>query len=143
MKKYLTNNNLETEKLGQELGKVLKNGDVILLYGDLGAGKTTFVKGLARGLNISDRILSPTFILHRTHAVLDSEIKILNHIDLYRIEGKEALGNLGLMETITEPDSVTIIEWADRLLNFKHGKGYKIWFKYLEQNKREIVINKI
>src|SRR3990167_6249009 len=115
MKKYLTNSNLETKNLGQKFGKSLKSGDIVLLYGDLGAGKTTFVQGLARGLNITDRILSPTFVLLRTHSVPDNDIKILNHIDLYRIEGKEALDSLGLIETIKESGSITIIEWADRL----------------------------
>src|SRR3990167_9560028 len=115
MKKYLTNSNLETKNLGQKFGKSLKSGDIVLLYGDLGAGKTTFVQGLARGLNITDRILSPTFVLVRQHEIPhptpllkgegnDRKIN-LYHIDLYRIEGKEALDSLGLIETIKEPGS--------------------------------------
>ena len=143
MGKYLTNSSLETKNLGSNFAKQLKSGDAVLLYGDLGAGKTTFVQGLARGLNITDRILSPTFVLLRTHSVPDNDIKILNHIDLYRIEGKEALDSLGLIETIKESGSITIIEWADRLLDFKHKQGYRIWFKYLGKDKREITIEKL
>ena len=171
MKKYLTNSSLETKNLGQKFGKSLRQGDIVLLYGDLGAGKTTFVQGLAKGLNISDRILSPTFVLHRSHKIPQyssserSESRssrpaspastrgerqggqartiTLNHIDLYRIEGKEALDSLGLIETIKESGSITIIEWADRLSDFKYKQGYRIWFKYLGKDKREIVVNKI
>lgn len=143
MKKYLTNSSLETKNLGEKIGKSLIIGDVVLLYGDLGAGKTTFVQGLAQGLKIPDRILSPTFVLHRAHKVSDGEIKTLNHIDLYRIETHTEIESLGLEEVVNEDDSITVIEWADRLSDFKQKKGYKVWFKHLGKDKREIVINKI
>lgn len=143
MKKYLTNSSLETRSLGEKFAESLKRGDVLLLYGDLGAGKTTFVQGLAEGLKISDRILSPTFVLHRTHKVSKREIKTLNHIDLYRIENSSDIESLGLAEIIDEENSIAVIEWADRLSNFKHGQGYKVWFKHLGKDKREIIIQKL
>ncbi len=153
MKKYLTNSSLETKNLGSNFAKQLKSGDVILLFGELGAGKTTFVQGLAEGLGITDRILSPTFVIHRSHKIPYSSSKQsesrssrqartikFNHVDLYRIEGKEALDSLGLIETIKEPGSITVIEWADRLSDFKHKQGYKIWFDYIDENQRQIRI---
>lgn len=143
MKKYLTNSSLETKNLGQKLGKSLRNGEIILLFGDLGAGKTTFVQGLAKGLNISDRILSPTFVLHRAHGIPKSGIKTLNHIDLYRIENPADIKSLGLEEVVNEDDSITVIEWADRLSDFKQKKGYKVWFNYLDENQRQIRIEKV
>lgn len=143
MKKYLTNSSLETENLGQKFGKSLRERDIVLLYGDLGAGKTTFVQGLAKGFNITDRILSPTFVLHRAHRVPDSDIKTLNHIDLYRIEKSNDIVSLGLDEIINEKESVTIIEWADKLSDFKPTKGYKIWFENIGEEKRKIRVEKI
>ncbi len=143
MKKYLTNNSLETENLGTAFAKTLKSRDIVLLYGALGAGKTTFVQGIAKGLGITDRILSPSFVLIRSHNVLFGDIKNLNHIDLYRIEKPSEVKSLGLGEIIGESDSVSIIEWADRISNFKSKKGYKIVFEYLDENKREISIEKL
>ncbi len=140
MKKYLTNSDLETQQLGFDFAKNVKSEDVILLFGKLGAGKTTFVQGLARGLNITDRILSPTFVFHRSHRVPKNDIKTFNHIDLYRIETHTEIESLGLEEVVNEDNSITVIEWADRLSNFKHKQGYKIWFDYIDENQRQIRI---
>ncbi len=140
--KIITKNSEETKKLGEEFALRLHPGDVVLLYGDLGAGKTTFVQALAMGLGIHDRILSPTFVLERSYAVANSKIKNLNHIDLYRIENKGKLENLGLSEVMTESESVSVIEWADRLDNFELKKGYKVYISYLGDNEREINIEK-
>jgi tRNA threonylcarbamoyladenosine biosynthesis protein TsaE len=114
-----------------------------LLIGELGAGKTTFVQGIAKGLKIKDRILSPTFVLVRNHAVDFNNIKNLNHVDLYRIEKPQDLESLGIEEFVSGKDSVTIIEWADRLLSFRPEKGYKINFNYLGNDQREILIDEI
>lgn len=143
MKKFLTNNNLETQKLGEDFAKSITRGDVVLLIGELGAGKTTFVQGIAKGLKIKDRILSPTFVLVRNHVVNFNNIKNLNHIDLYRIEKPQDLDSLGIEEFASGEDCVTIIEWADRLLGFRPEKGYKVNFNYLGNDQREILINEI
>ena len=142
-KKVITNNNLETQELGQEFARKLKSGDIVLLYGDLGSGKTTFVQGLAKGLNITERILSPTFVLHRVHQVPNSDIKTFNHVDLYRIKKPTEIKNLGLGEVIGENNSIVVIEWADRLRDFNVSKGYRIYFKHLDGDKREIRIERI
>lgn len=142
-RKLITKNDKETKNFGKEFAKDLNPGETLLLYGDLGAGKTTFVQGLAEGLEISERILSPTFILQRTHATNFNGIKNLNHIDLYRLEGKQAIESLGLFEIIREEDEVTIIEWADRLDDYKPTKGYELRFKYIDENQREIQIEKL
>lgn len=143
MKNYLTNNDSETIKLGEDFAGGLASGDIVLLSGNLGAGKTTFVQGIAKGLKIKDRILSPTFVLVRNHEVVSEKFNSLNHIDLYRIEGQEDLEKLGIAEFISSEDSVTIIEWAEKLKNFNPKKGYRISFIYKGENKREIMIEKL
>lgn len=107
----------ETEAAGERLAQHLGAGDVLLLEGPLGSGKTTFVRGLARGLGVAGRIASPTFQLVRVHP---GRLP-LAHADLYRLEDQEgaledpeaALADLGLDEVLEE--GVAVIEWGDRI----------------------------
>ena len=96
--------------LGEKLGAMFAAGDVIALFGDLGAGKTTLTKGIARGMNLSDDIHSPTFTLIHEHPGAIP----LYHIDLYRLAYEEEVEGIGIEEYIYG-DGVTIIEWADRM----------------------------
>ena len=99
----------ETANAGARLGETLRGGEVLLLYGDLGAGKTAFVRGLARGLGGSpDEVSSPTFTLVQEYRGRLT----LYHVDLYRLKPEE-IDDLGLDELVA-PDSVVAIEWADR-----------------------------
>lgn len=100
----------ETEQAGEELGQRLDRGSVILLYGDLGAGKTAFVRGLARGLGVpADEVSSPTFTIVQEHA---GSRATLYHVDLYRLDAAE-IDDLGLDDVIAE-GQIVAIEWADR-----------------------------
>jgi tRNA threonylcarbamoyladenosine biosynthesis protein TsaE len=99
----------ETEAAGEELAAALRVGDLLLLEGELGAGKTTFVRGLARGLGVSGRVQSPTFQLVR---VYPGRIQ-LAHVDLYRLESGAELGDLGIDDLLEE--GVVAVEWGDRL----------------------------
>ncbi|HVT01321.1 MAG TPA: tRNA (adenosine(37)-N6)-threonylcarbamoyltransferase complex ATPase subunit type 1 TsaE [Patescibacteria group bacterium] len=118
--RFVSENAASTQKLGEELAQSLKPGDIISLTGNLGAGKTTFVQGLAKGLGIEERIISPTFVLVRQHNIhpktqdLGSNIKTLYHIDLYRLEGEESIKNIGLEEFLNDPNAVSVIEWAKK-----------------------------
>jgi tRNA threonylcarbamoyladenosine biosynthesis protein TsaE len=100
-----------TRRLGERLGRVLVAGDVIALLGDLGAGKTSFVQGLARGLGVprERRIGSPSFTLVNEHAGRVS----LYHVDLYRIEDESELDEIGLAEYLAGA-GVAVVEWFDR-----------------------------
>lgn len=100
----------ETTTLGEKLGKQLAPGDVIALFGDLGAGKTTLTRGIAVGLGLATDIHSPTFTLIHEHPGTVP----LYHVDLYRLSSEEEVETLGLEEYIYS-DGVTIIEWADRM----------------------------
>jgi tRNA threonylcarbamoyladenosine biosynthesis protein TsaE len=99
----------ETEAAGEELAASLRVGDLVLLAGELGAGKTTFVRGLARGLGSSAGVQSPTFQLVR---VYPGRIQ-LAHVDLYRLESGADLTDLGLDDLLEE--GVVAVEWGDRL----------------------------
>ena len=101
----------ETEAIGRELAGTLKGGDVVTLTGELGAGKTTLTKGIAKALGIDGYVKSPSYTLIN---VYESGRLPLNHIDLYRIEGEIDLEGLGLEEYIYS-DGVSVIEWAERL----------------------------
>jgi tRNA threonylcarbamoyladenosine biosynthesis protein TsaE len=100
----------ETRRLGERLGRVLAAGDVVALTGTLGAGKTAFVQGLARGLAVtSARVASPTFTIVNEHA---GRVP-LYHVDLYRLEHPEELAEIGLSEYFGR-GGVTVVEWFDR-----------------------------
>ena len=107
---FETGSEAETSAAGESLGQTLHAGDVVLLYGDLGAGKTAFVRGLARGLGASpDDVSSPTFTLIQEYA---GPALTLFHVDLYRLEPAE-IDDLGL-EDLVSGDGVVAIEWAER-----------------------------
>ena len=108
----------ETEAAGERLADRLRSGDVVLLYGDLGAGKTAFVRGLARGLGANaDDVSSPTFtIIQEYHGRAT-----LYHVDLYRLEPAE-IDDLGL-EDLVCGDGIVAIEWADRWKGRPDGEG--------------------
>jgi tRNA threonylcarbamoyladenosine biosynthesis protein TsaE len=105
----VTNSAAETEAVGEGLGKRLKAGDLVLLTGELGAGKTTFVRGVARGTESDSPVASPTFQLVRMYP---GRVQ-LAHIDLYRIETPSELGDLGLDELLDL--GAVVVEWGDRL----------------------------
>ena len=101
----------DTLRLGEKWGREAKPGWVIGLTGDLGAGKTQLVKGIARGLGIASRIQSPTFTL--IHEYRDGRLP-LYHIDLYRLDTPQQVFAAGLEEYFRQSDGVTIVEWAER-----------------------------
>lgn len=101
----------ETEEVGAELAPTLRDGDVVALVGELGAGKSTFVRGLARGLFVKDVLLSPSFVLARSY---EGRVPF-HHLDLYRVRSFEELCEVGLDELLPPPRGVTAVEWADRI----------------------------
>jgi tRNA threonylcarbamoyladenosine biosynthesis protein TsaE len=105
-----TTSETETSHVGETLGRELVAGDVVLLYGDLGAGKTAFVRGMARGVGANpDEVSSPTFTIVQEYA---GPAATLYHVDLYRLEAAE-IDDLGL-EDLVAADGIVAIEWAER-----------------------------
>ncbi|MGO9204409.1 MAG: tRNA (adenosine(37)-N6)-threonylcarbamoyltransferase complex ATPase subunit type 1 TsaE [Limisphaerales bacterium] len=111
MATYISHSPAETESIGEAWGREAKSGLVLGLCGELGAGKTQLVKGLARGLGITARVHSPTFTLVNLYA--GGRLRLF-HLDLYRLDGPEQVFAAGLGEYL-EPEGVTVIEWAEKL----------------------------
>lgn len=101
----------ETQALGCALASTLHGGDVVLLSGTLGAGKTCFVSGLAEGMRVQNPVSSPTFTLLHTHEPQDTGGLFLHHMDVYRLQNADAFLHLGFYDLITE-DAVLFIEWG-------------------------------
>lgn len=105
-----------TFDLGMRLGRELKSGEVVLLFGGLGAGKTLLTKGILSGLGYDiDEVTSPSFTLVNLYKTKDFDVY---HIDLWRLEAGDAAAAVGLNEIVETDSAVTIIEWADRLGEF-------------------------
>ena len=125
----------ETATLGRELAATLSAGDVLLLYGDLGAGKTAFVRGLAEGLSVSrDQVSSPTFTLIQEYR---GGRLTLFHVDLYRIEDPREFDELGLDEIAEE--GVLAIEWAERLPRPPHN-AVRVSIAHAGESERRVTI---
>lgn len=117
MIKIITTSAQETIEFGQKIASQLKGGEVICLYGNLGAGKTTLIKGIARGLGVKRVVTSPTFILMNIYKprAQSPELRALIHIDCYRINKAEDIVNIGAAEYFGDPKNVVVIEWAERI----------------------------
>jgi tRNA threonylcarbamoyladenosine biosynthesis protein TsaE len=102
----------ETRAVGRRLAAVLRAGDVVVLSGDLGAGKTTFAQGIGAGLGIRGLVTSPTFVISRVHPSVVGGPALV-HVDAYRVSGAAELDDLDLDETLE--DAVTVVEWGDGL----------------------------
>ena len=135
MKQYITNSEKETRSLAEKLAKNFEG--ILALSGDLGAGKTTFVQGFAKGLGIKGKIVSPTFVLIRQHSIPNSK-RFLYHIDLYRIKGD--FKGLGLEEILSSPENIVLMEWAEKLENLPKDSK-KILIQKQGQNKRMITLS--
>ncbi len=150
-KVFITNNSEETQNLGKEFASKLKGGEIIALYGNLGSGKTTFVQGLAMGLEIKRRIISPTFIIIRSYEIklkaqkakvktTTQNSKFFYHIDLYRVETPDDIKGLGMDEIIGNSNNIIVVEWAEKMKDFLPKKRIDIYFEYLDENKRKITM---
>lgn len=123
----------QTWEIGRLLGKLLDAGDTVCLYGDLGAGKTNFAYGIARGLDIREQyITSPTFTF-----VNEYQGRVpFYHLDLYRLKGPDELENIGFDEYI-ESDGVTVIEWADRAEDELPVESLSVYLSAVDEMSRE------
>ncbi|NLW29333.1 MAG: tRNA (adenosine(37)-N6)-threonylcarbamoyltransferase complex ATPase subunit type 1 TsaE [Erysipelothrix sp.] len=134
MKKMITYSKTETQKLAQSLGEKLQKGCVLCLSGELGAGKTTFTQGLAKGLDIHQNVNSPTFVMMKEY---EGRLTLI-HIDAYRLEGiSQDLG----FEDYFDDEHVCVIEWSEFVQDYLPDDAFYITINRLDENVREIILN--
>jgi len=135
----ISHNAAETEALGEKFGRAAERGLVLALSGDLGAGKTQLVKGIARGLGAAARVHSPTFTLVNEYG--GGRLKLF-HLDLYRLETPAQILSAGIEEFLS-PDGVAVIEWAERLeagkWKMEDGKIRKVKIEIVSETERRII----
>jgi tRNA threonylcarbamoyladenosine biosynthesis protein TsaE len=140
MATFISHSPAATESLGEAWGRAAQNGLVIALSGDLGAGKTQLVRGLARGLGVTARVHSPTFTLVNEYG--GGRLKLF-HLDLYRLETAAQILSAGVEEFLS-PDGVAVIEWAERLEDgrwkMEDGKKFvQVNIEIVSETERKII----
>lgn len=140
-----TNSTKETIEFAEDFAKDLQNGDILLLEGELGSGKTTFTKGLCKYFGISeDEVRSPTFTLMNTYSTLDNQNQAeqIVHIDTYRMDETQELIDIGVEEHLNDENSIVLVEWPEKIKDLVEKRGTKkIKFKHVEDNRRKIEYN--
>lgn len=123
-------------KLGYEIGASLLGGEVLELVGDVGAGKTTFTKGLAKGIGVLETVQSPSFTISR---VYEGEKLQLKHYDFYRLAEPGILA-AEISESLAEPDNITVVEWAEGVSDILPEDRTRIVFQPTSENSRKVEI---
>lgn len=146
---YYSKNEKETQKIAGDLARkviISKNPTVIALEGELGAGKTTFVKGFAKALGIKSKIKSPTFVLMKKYKIPRNSIShipysiFLVHLDCYRVRDHRDLATLDLKTIFNTPNNIVLIEWPERISKILPKKLIKVHIDHIDNNKRKIMI---
>jgi tRNA threonylcarbamoyladenosine biosynthesis protein TsaE len=135
----------DTEEIAKDFVEKLSVGFyekacVVGLYGDLGSGKTTFTKAVAKILGAKGNITSPTFVIEKIYPILHPFFTKLVHIDAYRLESAEELRKLSWDEVLTNPKNLVLIEWPENVASILPENHMKINFKFVSENEREIEI---
>jgi tRNA threonylcarbamoyladenosine biosynthesis protein TsaE len=139
-REFTTKSPEETIALGRELASLLKPPKLVVLRGDLGAGKTTLVKGIAEGFNAASQedVTSPTFTLIHEYRTASAT---LYHIDLYRVDTQRELETLGLDDLMND-NSVLLIEWGEKFERFRNERDVEIVMERVSENERRITVMK-
>jgi len=133
MKEFITHTPEETFALGENLGKSCHGGEVILLLGNLGAGKTCFTQGIAYGLGIKGKVNSPTFNLMKVYKI---KTGVLCHIDAYRLNSGNDLIAIGLDDYLEKKDAIVVIEWAERVKDIWPKNKIKVEIKNIKDGRK-------
>ena len=141
MKSLIINDLKDTKKFAKNFAKILKGGEVVLLGGDLGAGKTTFTKSVLKCLGVKDEVTSPTFTIMRQYS--GKKFKVY-HFDMYRLNNGQEAKEFGLEDYIysKNKNSIVFIEWPENVKDILIGKFIKVQIKRLDETSREFVIER-
>lgn len=135
---YSTHSEQETKTLAAEFAKTLRGSEVIFLEGDLGSGKTTFVRGVAEALGYTDPVRSPSFTIVNRYRVEHATIKQILHVDLYRLKDASELTALALEEELARPDTVAFVEWPNAVHPVQWKPTQTILFSFIDETTRTI-----
>lgn len=127
---------VKTGELGESLGRKLKLGDIVLLFGDLGAGKTTFIQGLAKGLGVENFVTSPSFVIANEYHLQSGSFY---HVDLYRMNDIDSITDIGI-EDMLNNDSIIAVEWAEKAESLFPSSAIKVFFEVITESERKIII---
>ena len=143
----ISNSAEQTRDVGARLGRRLRAGDLVLLHGDLGAGKTTFAQGIARGLGVAEPVQSPTFTLVNEHATAGLDGggpgARLYHLDLYRLAGDDDLDSFGFDDYLAPTDGVALVEWPERAAARLPDAYLLVRLDHLGEGKRRLVVEPV
>ena len=131
----------ETKDFAKNLINNLKGPTVLALEGELGAGKTTFVQGIAEQLGIEKRVLSPTFVFLRSYGLKNTKFKKFHHFDLYRCRSLEDVKSIGFEEVLGDEDSLVVIEWPEVARTLLPTNTRWIKISKIGENEREIEVS--
>ena len=135
---FITRSEAETEELGAALARELAPGSIVLLYGDLGAGKTVFSRGFARGLGVTEPVSSPTYTIVQEYTLPTGNR--LYHMDLYRIGDENAALGFGIDEFLNEPGAISLVEWPERIRGLLPDTAIRVELRHRTETEREIVV---
>lgn len=138
MRQIITESPQKTKEFAKDFARDLKTPKVLALYGNLGSGKTTFIQGLAEGLGINRRILSPTFVFIRRYS-FGEDLKFY-HVDLYRLDSDRDVEAIGLKE-ILEESAIIAIEWPEKVAKILPKDLVEIKLETISESKRKISIS--
>ncbi|MDO8623949.1 MAG: tRNA (adenosine(37)-N6)-threonylcarbamoyltransferase complex ATPase subunit type 1 TsaE [bacterium] len=139
-----THNLAEFQKAAQDfilgLTPLPDHATVVGLFGDLGAGKTTFVQAAAKALGVVETLNSPTFLILKSYKLKASSYKLLHHIDAYRLKSFDELARLRFDELLADPKNLILIEWADKVTDLLPKEHLKLHLEFINDNTRAITL---
>lgn len=137
VKEYISHSEAETEDIGAEFAKDLPRGSVVAMFGDLGAGKTAFVRGMAEGMGIDARVSSPTFTI--VNEYLSDDGRDLIHFDMYRLGSSDELFDIGWEDYLAR-GAVCAVEWSENVEDAFFGDEIRVTIEKIGDSERKIII---